>query len=360
APALAAPAGGRPGRAAGKSEAAFPGSGAPEAGLRWDADWQWQPRSAAAPQRLSVTSLRDWLACPFRYYLKHAVRMQGADTGRAEWNARDFGNVAHDVLERWGLDTEARESARAEEIHAWLSAELDRVVVKWFGKRVPLAVRIQTEALRQRFLWLARVQAASRQEGWQVVDVERKVELPVGGAHIVAKIDRIDRNLNTGHLRVLDYKTGKVEGVDRAHRKRTIATTVLPSHLNEDCPAIYTGEDNNGKTTSYLWHNLQLPLYAVALVERGDPLPAPCYITLSTTEAEVGLHEWSDFGMDDLEAARNCADWIVAQIAGSVFWPPAEKVMYDDYAMLAAGRSLQEMTMEPHHSPLSQNAQPSI
>lgn len=319
----------------------------PEAGLRWHADWQWKPRAAAPPQRLNVTSLRDWLACPFRYYLKHAVRMQGAETGRAEWNARDFGNVAHEVLERWGLDTEARDSARAEEIHGWLSAELDRVVATWFGKRIPLAVRIQTEALRQRFLWLSRIQAANRQDGWEVVDVERKVELPVGEALIVAKIDRIDRHRETGCLRVLDYKTGKVEGVDRAHRKRTTAATVLPAHLSMDCPAIYTGEDGKGKSTAFQWHNLQLPLYAAALVERGEPLPSPCYLTLSTTEAEVGIHEWHGFDTADLEAARGCADWIAARIAGAVFWPPAEKVAYDDYAVLAAGRSLQEMTQEP-------------
>lgn len=319
----------------------------PEAGLRWSADWQWQPRATEPPQRLSVTSLRDWLACPFRYYLKHAVHMQEPEAGRAEWNARDFGNVAHDVLERWGLDTEARDSARPEEIHGWLSAELDRVVAGWFGKRIPLAVRIQTEALRQRFLWLARVQAAAREEGWEVVDVERKIELPVGEAKIIAKIDRIDRHRETGRLRVLDYKTGKVDSVDKAHRKRTTPSSVLPAHLTKDCPAIYTGEDAKGKTTDYQWLNLQLPLYAAALVERGDPLPSPCYITLSTTEAEVGLHEWKDFDTADLEAARLCADWIAAQIAGSVFWPPAEKVTYDDYEILAAGRSLQEMMLEP-------------
>lgn len=319
----------------------------PEAGLRWQADWQWKPRAAEPPRRLNVTSLRDWLACPFRYYLKHAVRMQEPEAGRAEWNARDFGNVAHDVLERWGLDTEARNSARAEEIHAWLSAELDRVVATWFGKRIPLAVRIQTEALRQRFLWLSRIQAAARQDGWEVVDVERKVELPVGDALIVAKIDRIDRHRETGQLRVLDYKTGKVEGVDKAHRKRTTSSTVLPAHLSIDCPAIYTGEDNKGKSTAYQWHNLQLPLYAAALVERGEPLPTPCYLTLSTTEAEVGLHEWHGFDTADLEAARSCADWIASQVAGAVFWPPAEKVTYDDFAVLAAGRPLEEMMLEP-------------
>ena len=325
----------------------------PEAGLRWHADWQWQPREVPPPLRLNVTSLGDYLACPFRYYLKHAVKMQGSEAGRAEWNARDFGNVAHEVLERWGRDTEAREFEKTEFLHGWLSAELDRVVAEWFGKRVPLAVRIQVETLRQRFLWLSRIQAIHRVEGWQVVDVERKVEIPAGEAMIVAKIDRIDRHRETGKLRVLDYKTGKVDGVDKAHRKKLTASTTLAPHLSLDCPAVYLGEER-GKSAQFLWHNLQLPLYAAALVNRGEAMPAPCYFTLRSTEAEVNIHEWTGFEMADLEAANECAQWVAAQIAAGVFWPPAERVTYDDYAPLAAGRAFAEMfpqreTLHPVH-----------
>ena len=326
----------------GRVKALFKDVEPPEAGLRWHADWQWTPRLVAPPLRLNVTSLGDYLACPFRYYLKHVVKMQDSAAGRAEWNARDFGTVAHEVLERWGRDTEARDFEKPEAIHAWLSAELDRVVGEWFGKRVPLAVRIQTEALRQRFAWLSRVQASHRLDGWQVVDVERKVELPVGEANIVAKIDRIDRHRDSGRLRVIDYKTGKVDGVDKAHRKKLTAASTLPAHLTMDCPAVYPGEDK-GKAADFLWHNLQLPLYAAALVKRGETLPTPCYFTLRSTEAEVAIHEWPGFEMADLEAAQACADWVAGQIAAGVFWPPAEKVTYDDYAVLAAGRAFEEM-----------------
>lgn len=314
----------------------------PEAGLRWHADWKWSPPAVDPPLRLNVTSLGDYLACPFRYYLKHVLKMQSPETGRAEWNARDFGNAAHEVLERWGRDTEARESAKPEAIHNWLSAELDRVVAEWFGKRVPLAVRIQTEALRQRLSWLSRIQAANRLDGWEVVDVERKVELPVGEAMIVAKIDRIDRHRETGRLRVLDYKTGKVDGVDKAHRKRLTPSSALPAHLPRDCPAVYQGEDK-GKSADFLWTNLQLPLYSAALVARGEPLPTPCYFTLRSTEADVGIHEWTNFETADLDAAQACADWVAGQIAAKVFQPPAEKVTYDDFAILAAGREFGEM-----------------
>lgn len=318
----------------------------PEAGLRWQADWQWKPRAAAPPLRLNVTSLGDYLACPFRYYLKHVLKMQAPETGRAEWNARDFGTVAHDILERWGKDTEARNFDDPAAIHQWLSLELDRIVAAQFDTRIPLAVKIQTEALRQRFLWLARVQATERAAGWEIVDVERKVEIPVGGAMIVAKIDRIDRHRESGMLRVIDYKTGHVDGVDKAHRKKITAATVLPAHYDMEDPVVYVGEEK-GKSVSYRWHNLQLPLYAAAVAGREGEIPTPCYFTLGATEADVAVHQWADFQTEDLAAAQSCADWVASQIAASIFWPPAEKLTYDDYQVLSAGRKLEEMSLQP-------------
>jgi len=317
----------------------------PEAGLRWEADWKWQPRKVAPPAKIHVTSLRDYLKCPFRYYLKHVVRMQQPDPERAEWGARDFGNIAHDILETWGRDPEAREYSKSEALEAYFSAQLDRVILEQFGRRSPLAIRIQTESLRSRLAWLAQKQACERAAGWQVMDVERPVILNIGGIPVSAKIDRIDRHAD-GRLRVLDYKTGKVSTVEREHRVKMTASSEPPSHLDPEGPAFYDGEEK-GKAARFLWSNLQLPLYAAALLESDGVMPIPGYFTIGSTEADVELHEWSDFTMEDLSAAGACAEWIAGQITQSVFWPPAEKVQYDDYQILGAGRDLHEMVVEP-------------
>ena len=324
----------------------FQGVEPPEAGLRWHADWKWQARAVEVPARLSATSFAAYLACPFRFYLKHAVRMQTPEPERVEWNARDFGTVAHDVLERWGRDTEARDFSKTEAIHDWLSNELDRIVAEWFGDRPPLSVRVQAEALRQRFSWLARTQACSRAEGWEIAEVEHKFEIQYGEAIVVAKIDRIDRHRETGVLRVIDYKTGKVDGVEKAHRRKLRAGTVSPAHLPADCPAFYEGIEK-GKAADFQWTNLQLPLYAIAVKARDKIIPTPCYFTLGSTAADVEIHEWADFSPADLDAANNCAEWIAGQILTGNFWPPAEKVRYDDFAILTAGRTLEEVIDPP-------------
>ncbi|MEY4243285.1 MAG: hypothetical protein RLZZ245_870 [Verrucomicrobiota bacterium] len=317
----------------------------PEAGLRWEKDWHWKPRVLTPPKRLSATSFVDYLACPFRYYLKHVLQMSEPEVGRVEWSSRDFGTVAHEVLENWGRDLEARASEDAAEIYAWLSGELDRVVAVWFGERVPLSVRIQAEAMRQRFEWLAKVQAEERAKGWEIIEIERKVEFQVGDAVIVMKIDRVDMQRETGRLRVVDYKTGRVEGVDKVHRKKVTDASVLPAHYTREDPVIYVGEDK-GKSVNFRWENLQLPMYAVGLVEEGKPLPMPCYFTMGNTLADVGMHEWEGFEMADLEAARACAEWVAGRISEAKFWPPVEKPRYSDFEILAAGRSLEEMFSE--------------
>jgi len=324
----------------------FRGIEPPDAGMRWQADWQWHARTTDAPARINATSLATWLDCPYRYYLKHGLGMQSPEPDRVEWNARDFGIVAHLVMEQWGQDPTAIALTEHEPLHAWLAAALDRIVENQFGARPPLAVRVQTEVLRQRLAWLARVQAKWRADGWETIAVEQKIEIPVGLATVVSKIDRIDRHRDHGTLRIIDYKTGKAKDVDKAHRRKITAATMLPAHLANDSPAVYASQEN-GKPAAFLWCNLQLPLYAVALQQHEEVIPVPCYFNLGATETDVAILEWSEFSATDLTAARSCTEWIVSQIAARVFWPPAEKSAHDDFAILSAGRPLTEMCAPP-------------
>lgn len=310
----------------------------PEAGLRSELDWQWLPREVRVPVAVSITSLRDWLACPFRYALKHLLRLQATGTGRIEWNARDFGNMAHEVFERWGRDEEAREFSKTEALEAWFSQALDAVMAERFGKRPPLAMRIQCEALRQRLGWVAAQQACSRAEGWQVVDVERDVAMELSGMKVRARIDRIDRNLHDGRWRVLDYKTGSVDGVEKAHRVKVTGAGRVPSHLPEGCPALIETADAKGKPAVLRWTNLQLPFYAAALLESGlteGVVAVPGYFAVGETQAAVAIKLWDGFAMEDLESGAACVGWVVEQIAQGVFGPAAERVTYDDYKALA-------------------------
>ena len=134
--------------------------------------------------------------------------------------------------------------------------------------------------------------------------------------------------------------------MEASHRKSITSNTKLPAHLTADCPALHTTE-RNGKTANLSWTNLQLPLYALAVRKQRGELPVPCYFMLGATAPNVGLFQWLDFSDSDLEAAEKCAEWIVGRIAAGVFWPPADKVVHDDFAQLSSGQTLEKMCFPP-------------
>lgn len=326
----------------GRVEVVFREVAPPDAGLVWNADWQWRPRELPPPERISVTALVDYLACPFRYYLKHVVRMARPEPERREWNARDFGSVAHSVLEAWAGDPEAVDMSKGEAIEERVLAILDEMLEGRFGGKPPLAVRIQVEGLRQRLRWFARQQACERATGWRIEEVEKKFEVPVAGVTVVGKIDRIDVHAD-GRRRVLDYKTkAKAEDVEKAHRSRIVASTTWPRHLAGVEAVCCTGRDR-GKEVAMRWRNLQVPLYAAVL---GDVAELG-YFALGATEGEVKLSLWQDFRDTDRDSALRCAEWIVGRIQDRVFWPPAERVDHDDVDVLAAGKTLAAVVAEP-------------
>ncbi len=314
----------------------------PEADLIWTRDWKWQPPAMELPNSISVTALAGYLTCPFRFYLKNICKMGAPEPDRREMNARDFGSITHLVVEIWGRDPEKNRLTDPEKIAASLSSTLDDVILQEFGKKPPLAIRIQTQAMRQRLEWFAAVQAQTAAEGWEIIEIESKFEIPSGAFHISGKIDRIDRHRESGEIRVIDYKTGKAENVELAHRKKITANTKTPPHLPEGCPAFMTSPD--GKPS--IWKNLQLPLYALARSNDSASTPIPAYIHLGQTGENVKLSLWDGFSREDLESAKACMDWITSRLSEHAFWPPAEKVEYDDFALLSQNSPLAEAFAE--------------
>lgn len=319
----------------------------PEANLIWTRDFEWQTPAIELPERISVTALRDYLDCPFRFYLKHLVRMGVPEPDRREMNARDFGSITHLVVENWGNDPAARSLSDPAKLSACLDDLLADLIRLEFGTKPPLAIRIQAQSIRQRLEWFAAEQVKTLGEGWEIIDVERKFAIPSGAFLISGKIDRIDRHRETGRLRVIDYKTGKVGNTEAAHRQKIAARTRIPAHFPEGGPGFQETTDAKGKPAAFFWKNLQLPLYALAQGPEWAEPPIPAYIHLGKTEENVKITSWDGFSAEDLESAKSCADWITESVGKRIFWPPAEKVEYDDFATLSQNAPLEEAFSSP-------------
>ncbi len=181
-------------------------------------DWRLDlpiPPAYEALKKTSPSALNAYRACPFTFYLKKIL------SGRTFKSLKslepfEYGNLAHEALEAFGNDLVLRESEDAHAIAAFLAQRVDDALAQRFGAQSPAAVREQGEDLKRRFKDFAERQVARHAEGWRIVAVETKLEIPYsiegpdGTCHhvlVAGKSDRIDYNAARDLWCVIDYKT---------------------------------------------------------------------------------------------------------------------------------------------------------
>lgn len=264
--------------------------------------------SVPRPQRVDkpiasmrVTEFRDYLACPFRYYLSHVLRLGCLDDAAEELGPEAFGSLAHQALQTFGADPDSSRITNAEEIRRRLDDALDRAASDQYGRdRLP-AVNVQIEQLRLRLAAFADWQANWAAEGWRICHAEAPIEsdraaLLVDGQPMLlrARIDRIDVNERSGEIVIFDYKTSdRGKKPDETHRKK--------------------GQ----------WIDLQLPLYRhLARALDLDGAVKLGYIGLPKSLSDVGarIAEWTG---EELMSADEAAAEVIRKIREQIFWPPA-------------------------------------
>lgn len=262
------------------------------------------PLPAPLPQpvlSLRVTEFRDYLACPYRYYLRHRLKLEALDDEAEELDAAQFGSLLHEVLCRFGQGPLA-DCTSAGDLRQRLGELLDEVIAEAFGEATLAAVHVQAEQVRLRLAAFADWQARWRGDGWKICHTEQ--DIPDGQAMLVVdgqtvylrgRIDRIDRHEASGEHVVFDYKTGDLpRSPDKAHRR------------NQE------------------WIDLQLPLYRHLVRSLAIETPLKLgYIVLPKDLSKAGeqIADWTD---DELAAADRTAEEVVRGIRAEKFWPPAE------------------------------------
>ena len=264
-------------------------------------------RTEDIPTTLSVTDFKDYLTCPFRFYLEKILKMREEDDSARELDNMQFGTLAHDVLVILG--TPAMHTTDEAAIEAALLDGLNRIMDDRFSRQPSLAILFQKYSLEQRLRAAAKIHAQSVADGWSVIAVEEKfsaqLSSPDGSVtmDIHARIDRIEQH-EDGRIRILDYKTSDT------------ASTPAKMHYMPKA----------GR-----WTDLQLPLYHY-LYQQAHPdaevitgyfnLPKAVGET-AISELSLSNKEWTaeDFQADAIQKAQE----VIADIAAGVFWPPAKK-----------------------------------
>lgn len=281
----------------------------------WARAWRLRPRPAPPPARLSVTALRDYLACPFRFYLRHVLRMERVDPAKTELDPLDFGTLVHGALQQLGDDAGLRDCDDAARLEKFLLERFETAVRARYGAELTVPLIVQFESARQRLRAAAGAEARERAAGWRTGRMEWKFAFQLAGLTLTGKIDRIDRHAD-GRVRVLDYKT-------RDTAKTPEAAHLRPVRPGDDArPDWLCCRDAAGRPKT--WADLQLPLYRRAVAAEEGGAVACGYFNLPKAAAETAVKTWDDFTPDLQAAAERCAAGAAAAAAAGKFWPPVE------------------------------------
>jgi len=237
--------------------------------------------------RMSVTSFKDYIACPYRFWLQRVLGIKEVRDQKSELDYGDFGSLVHGVLERFGHEKSIKHSTKEHEISAFLSDALTEEIAHSFGDNPLPTILLQAEIARRRLIAFAKIQAEHVSRGWKIVDVEKKVVLHLGTIEepfdVVGKIDRIDMN-EEGDVLVLDYKTG--------------SKSAKQDHGTQD-----------------EWRNLQLPIYRLLAEKAGYPLDKiqTGYIKIGSSEKDV-MFDFPNWDDAQLQCANDRFEMIVDQV----------------------------------------------
>lgn len=247
-----------------------------------------------------VTAFRSYIACPYRFYLEHVLRLQVVDDRAEEMDGREFGTLLHDVLADFGA-SEIKDATDVETIEGFLTDRLDAWANMTYGKLRMPAVSVQIEQIRRRLVAFASWQAVRASDGWTIRFVEAPQNAPATpfavdegrSIGLRGRIDRIDQHSETGEWALLDYKSSDAgKPPDQVHRK----------------------QDD--------WVDLQLPLYRhLAKQLEVDGVVQMGYVVLPRVSGDVAMH-MSDWTEDDLTAADAKAREVGRAILDGRFWPP--------------------------------------
>lgn len=172
--------------------------------------------------RLSASSLKCYLDCPAKFYYKTVKKLSGKEEVSEDLDAGMLGDIFHKTMQSLysvpdrfvGKDHLAALLRRRSEVKSLVRRlvleELSAFEVT--GRNLVVEEVIVEYALKtiSRDLELL---AKAGSEGFRMIGLEREFTKSIGGFDFVGYVDRID-SLRPAEVRIVDYKTGKVEVKD--------------------------------------------------------------------------------------------------------------------------------------------------
>lgn len=285
---------------------------------------------------LSPTRLEEWVTSPFSYFLKHVLKVNILEDAALEVqiSPQERGTLVHQILEDYvrsitkdGLPPssdrlmELADAAFAQAANpAWLSHVWERNQAMI---RQDLARVLEDDNERFADGWSYLAEEASF--GPEDTDSYPPVELALKDGTVVrfrGKVDRIDGH-NDGRVRVIDYKTGKV---------------------NDKYKAL--GKHPTAEGTRY-----QLPVYglfAQTLRTSASPVAAEYWFISKAGNFEKIGYTVTD---DVMEQLRADAGLIISALRNGIFPPRPESDRYVNFTTMMGAPELGQQWLKLQNAP---------
>ena len=286
------------------------------------------PLDLKLPASLPISALKSYLQCPFRFFLRHILRMQRVDFETRELSPAAFGTLFHDTVAKLKGDT-LDQTVESGDLIKRLHAIAEHIFVHRYGTHLSFALRLQREALMERIVSFAKHQYEDiiLSGNTRILNTEESFEIPLESFVLKGRIDRIDKRGN--QLELIDYKTGN----QPKHPE-----SIHLSPLGQKAPSVHLPEEaffkQNGK--SYCWTDLQLPLYRLAKEAKNEEALSLAYFNVGQTIDKSGIVRWDNFSQEQQSSANACAAAILRQIKKGIFWPPNQNYneAYDEFRQI--------------------------
>jgi ATP-dependent helicase/nuclease subunit B len=287
---------------------------------------------------LYATDFSNYLSSPFIFYLKKALKMEKIDDRKNDIDPRYFGNTCHAILQKFSEKENLGEIQSLDKLQDILKEYTDKEILIRYGRNLSLPSILSTSSIKQRIIKSAEQILEDYKIGWRTIEVEKSFPLTIDNAFITkwstkpielpepyiirGKIDRIDKNIKTGEVRIVDYKTSeKGKQPNNVHYKRPRDITKSPEYSR------FTLDEK-----SYCWLDLQLPIYYLMLenseIETNSNLYCS-YFNLPKIISETGISSWDNIS-DFIPAACSAIADIIINIEKKVFWPPFNLTGFND------------------------------
>ena len=146
--------------------------------------------------------LADQAACPFRAYARHRLGAEALDTPEPGLDAMQRGQLLHALMAGIWNELKSKEGLDGD-VSPVISRSAEKAVrdLKIEGRFAELEVQ---RLIRLAGEWL---EVERDRPAFEVINVEQKKTLEIGGLSLNGRIDRMDRLADGTHA-IIDYKTG--------------------------------------------------------------------------------------------------------------------------------------------------------